>query len=346
MPQTLDVYRDWLGIKEANRPLSHYQLMRLKQFEDDQAKIREHYRKMNAHVRKYAAGDFAKQSQELLNELSRAMLCLTDVRRKREYDASLGRKDAGEGRRRSLEEILLYNKAVDEAGLAKARSFAGAIGVEVKDALVQQKLATPEAVMPAYAESIGLPFLDLADIHVDAQLAARLPASLARQNSCAPLMIDGKQLLFIAPNPLDPDVEQELRLRMGLPVRTILCTPAAITEILDKHFPREAAAAEMAGGMMNRPVAQAAAAAPGGAPLAAPVAAAVPNSPELQKKRRLVGIMAFNFTFFLLMLLYQLGFLASIYKSKMTVEGSPLIWLAIIVIAGIVGAIGYSSVKK
>ena len=83
---------------------------------------------------------------------------------------------------------------------------------------MQQKLAKPESVMPAYAESIGLPYLDLADIHLDPQLATRLPATLARQNSCAPLMVDGKQVLFVAPNPLDPDVEQELRLRMGLPV--------------------------------------------------------------------------------------------------------------------------------
>ncbi len=52
--------------------------MRLKQFEDDIGKIREHYRKMNAHVRKFAAGEFAKQSQDLLNELAKAMLCLTD----------------------------------------------------------------------------------------------------------------------------------------------------------------------------------------------------------------------------------------------------------------------------
>ena len=28
MAKELDVYRDWLGIKEANRPLSHYQLLR------------------------------------------------------------------------------------------------------------------------------------------------------------------------------------------------------------------------------------------------------------------------------------------------------------------------------
>ncbi|MFH1924301.1 MAG: hypothetical protein ABIP48_30990, partial [Planctomycetota bacterium] len=95
MAQELDVYRDWLGIKEAARPLNYYQLLRLPAFEDDTSKIREHYRKMNAHVRKYATGDYAEQSQELLNELAKGMLCLTDARRKREYDVTLGRKDVG-----------------------------------------------------------------------------------------------------------------------------------------------------------------------------------------------------------------------------------------------------------
>ena len=238
---------------------------------------------------------------------------------------------------------------MDEAGLAKARSFANAIGVEVKDALVQQKLAKPETVMPAYAESIGLPYLDLGDIQIDPALAARMPAALARQNSCAPLMIDGNQMLMVAPHPIDPDVEQELRLRMGLPVRTILCTPAAITEVLDRHFPREAAAAEMASGFVPRSAAPAVAAAPAGAPAgSAPVttAAVAPQSPEQRKRRRLIAIMAFNFTFFLLMLLYQFGLLATIYRSKMTVEGSPLIWVGIFLIAGIAGAVGYSVGKK
>ena len=64
MAQTIDVYRDWLKIAEPARPLNHYQLLRLKKFEDDPAKVREHYRAMNAHVRKYASGEFAKQSQD------------------------------------------------------------------------------------------------------------------------------------------------------------------------------------------------------------------------------------------------------------------------------------------
>ena len=91
MAQELDVYRDWLGIKETTRPLDNYQILRLKRFEDDTSKIRSHYQKMNEHVRKFALGEHAVRSQELLNELAKAMLCLTDQQRKREYDAALGR---------------------------------------------------------------------------------------------------------------------------------------------------------------------------------------------------------------------------------------------------------------
>ncbi len=112
MPQQLDVYRDWLGITDADRPLNYYQLLRLKKFEDDIERIRSNYRKLNAQTRKYAAGQYGEQSQQLLNELARAMLCLTDATRKAEYDASLGRKqEAKLGR--TLEEILIRRKVVD-----------------------------------------------------------------------------------------------------------------------------------------------------------------------------------------------------------------------------------------
>ena len=102
MPPQLDVYRDWLKIEEAKRPLNYYQLLKLKKFEDDPVRIRHHYKQLNAHVRKYQAGDFAKQSQELLNELARAMLCLTDATRKEDYDSTLGRVQATKTGPRSM----------------------------------------------------------------------------------------------------------------------------------------------------------------------------------------------------------------------------------------------------
>ncbi len=287
MTKTLDVYRDWLKITETARPLNHYQLLRLKQFEDNTAKVREHYRAMNAHVRKFAAGEYAKQSQDLLNELARAMLCLTDKQRKAEYDTTLGRKSAeGGAKGRSFEQILLASKIVDQAMLDKARNFSKAVGVDVRDALVQQKLARYDEVLPAYAESIGLPYLDLKDVPLNAQLIASVPPMIARQHSCVPVLIDNNELLMASPNPLDPNVEEELRLRFSMPVRTVLCTPRNVNDVIAKYVPKDAQA------VPPPAAATATAAAPtGNAPAAeapAPVAAAKPTGPmtEDEKKER------------------------------------------------------------
>ncbi len=237
MGKEIDVYRDWLGIEETERPLNHYRLLRLKKFEDNVGKIRAHYRKMNAHVRKYGAGEYGPQSQRLLNELAKAMLCLTDAKRKREYDASLGRTDFGSGKLRSFEEILLGNKLLDAGQLKKARNYANAVGLDVRDAVLQQKMAEPEEVTLAYAESQGLPFIDLEDAVIDEQLIPKIAPNTARSHSCIPFMIEGDRLLMLSPNPILPDVEEEMRLRFGKPVRTVLCTPKSINARIEKYYP-------------------------------------------------------------------------------------------------------------
>jgi len=297
MATTLDPYRDWLGIAETARPLNHYQLLRLKQFEDDPGKVRDNYRKMNAHVRKFGSGEFAKQSQDVLNELAKAMLCLTDATRKGEYDASLGRVDRGPGKRRTLEEILLAQKVIDPNQLARARSYANAIGLEVRDALVQQKLARPEVVMPAYAESLGLPYLDLSDMAFPESVIRQVPAVLARQHSCAPVLEDDKQLLVASPNMLAPEVEEELRLRTGKPVRLVLCTAAGINSVIERHYSREVAAAEMAAGAGAQGTRPAAAKAAAGATAGAGPPKTAQAVDEHKKRQRDFTLVAFNFTF-------------------------------------------------
>ncbi len=296
MAQQLDVYREWLGIADTERPLSYYQLLRLKKFEDDPVRVRTNYRKMNAHVRKYAAGDYAAQSQELLNGLAKSMLCLTDATRKAECDASIGREDQEGPRRRSLEEILLLRKVVDRDQLDKARSYADTVGLEVRDALVQQKVAKPEVIMQVYAESLGLPYLDPTDMPLSDDLVRAVPAVLARQHSCVPVMMDDNQLLMATPIPLKPEVEEELRLRTGVPVRTVLCTVASANEIINRHYSREAAAAEMAAG----------GAAPGKtdstAGAAKPAAKKPAASTDEKRRQWMIPLMTFNFIFMGVML--------------------------------------------
>jgi len=254
----IDVYKEWLQIDEPNRPLSYYQLLKLTPFEENSNVIRKQYRKLNAHVRKYAAGEFGTESQLLLNELAKAMLCLTDQNRKAEYDASLGRKGTQTvKRRRSLEDILLLNKIVPEDRMKQIKNYADALGIDLQQAVLQQKVAQPEIVMLAYAESIGLPFISLDDVGVDETLAPQINPNTARQHSFVPVLTDQGQLILASPTPVNPDVEEELRMLFEMPIRCAICTPAQINEAIAKHYPKDAVQMVAKSGKTAEPVAKA-----------------------------------------------------------------------------------------
>jgi hypothetical protein len=315
MTGTLDVYRDWLGIEEEARPLNHYQILRLKRFEDNPAKIREHYRKLSGNVRKHAGGDFGHQAELLLGELADAVTCLTDTRRKQEYDAALGRAGVDNQQPRSLEEILLGQGVVTPEQITKAQQFCRVVGVDLHEALVQQKAATPDVVTAAYAESLGVPFMDVSQVHLEDRIARQVPAVLARQYSCIPVMLDQNQLVIAAPRPLEPDVEEQLRLRSGRMIRNVIGTPSALNAQINRHYPKELVAQEHASGgpiappsdqprsgetareAKKRSAKESAAAVEKASKPAKPVEEKKPLTPEeAEKRRRDMTIVAFNLT--------------------------------------------------
>ena len=284
--QPIDVYKQWLGIEETARPLNHYQLLKIPQFEDNSNVVRKAYRQLNAEVRKYASGDYAAESQALLNELAKAMLCLTDAARKLEYDVSLGRKVQTARARRSLEEILLLNKIVPEDRMKQVKGYADAVGIDLQEAVLQQKLATPEIVMLAYAESIGLPYISIDDVGVEEHYAPQINPNTARQHSFVPVAADQGVLILASPRPVSPDVEEELRMLFEMPVRSAICTQAQVNAAIAKYYPKDAVqfVAQKGGGM------QAATTAAG-----TPVVAG-PETAEEKKQRIMKVVAAAGFT--------------------------------------------------
>ena len=241
----IDVYKDWLKIEATNRPLNYYQLLKFNNFVDDPKLIRERYRQLNAYVRKFATGDYIEESQALLNELAKAMLCLTDAERKAEYDHSLGRKVKGKEEtdsygRRTLETILRDDGIASPDQIKKAKNYADALGVELHEALMQQKIADPEKIMLAYAESIGVPFVSLDDVPVDEYYAPQINPVTARQNSFVPIMSDMGKLIVASPKPLSIDVEDELRMLFETQVSYAICTPQQVNAAIAKYYPRDA----------------------------------------------------------------------------------------------------------
>jgi len=228
----LDVYKDWLGIPEGDRPPHHYDLLRLVQFEDDEEKIRAHYKKLNSHVRKYAGGKYSLESQDLLNELAKAMLCLTDLERKKEYDESQGREfDDEEGTgNRSVGEILVELGHIDKAQAGELAEFAEKRGLSIRDAAVQMRLTDADTATQALARSQGMPYIDLEDTFPDDHILEQMPQQVAKRNTILPLFIDDDVLLVACAEQPTHELEDELRMRYQVPSRWVLATPRSISQ--------------------------------------------------------------------------------------------------------------------
>jgi hypothetical protein len=234
----IDVYKEWLGIPEGNRPPDYYTLLRLVQFEDDVEKIRTNYRKLNAHVRKYATGQFLVRSQELLNELAKAMLCLTDPDGKQEYDTSLGREpsETEDDEPRTVLQYLVSKNLIKRAQVSEIEHFAEARGLSHRDAVIQMKLAEPADATRALAAELRLPYVDLDDMLPEDNILDQMPRRVVKKHSCLPLFEDRGRLLVVCIDEPTPALEDEIRLRYGHPMRAVLAVPRAVNQAIAKYY--------------------------------------------------------------------------------------------------------------
>jgi hypothetical protein len=233
----LDVYKEWLGIPDGPRPPDQYELLRLVKFEDSTDKVRANYKKLNAHVRKYATGQYSVISQNLLNELAKSMLCLTDPERKREYDESLGRVfEEEESGTVPMERVLVKQKHIDRDQMKEAQDYSESHGLTMRDAVVQMKLVDDHISTQAFATELGVPYVDLEDMAPEFRILKRLPQQVAKRNSILPLFIDDDVLLVACADEITHELEDELRLRFNLPVRRVLATPRGITAGIARYY--------------------------------------------------------------------------------------------------------------
>ena len=240
----LNVYRDWLGIPEGELPEEgppeHYALLRLPRFEDNAEKVRKNYRKLNEHVRTYASGQFGPQSQELLNELAKAMLCLTDPERKRDYDEQHGRaveESAEEARGvMPMGRWLVKQKAISRDQLKEAESFAEARGLSLRDAVVQMKLVKPSVAARALAQSMGLSYVDLGETIPDDSVLDKLPRATVKHHGIMPLFVDDDVLLVACLDDPPHEIEDELRMRYNVPTRWVIAVPLAMNQAIAKYY--------------------------------------------------------------------------------------------------------------
>ena len=89
MDGKFDPYHRWLGIPPSQQPPNHYRLLGLDLFEADHDVIQSAADRQAAHLRTFQNGPHAPLSQNLLNEVIAAKLCLLSPQKKAAYDKRL-----------------------------------------------------------------------------------------------------------------------------------------------------------------------------------------------------------------------------------------------------------------
>ena len=84
-----DAYHKWLGIPPAEQPPHHYRLLGIGLFESDADVIEGAADRQMAHVRAFQAGQHSALSQQILNELAAAKLCLLNRQKRAAYNVDL-----------------------------------------------------------------------------------------------------------------------------------------------------------------------------------------------------------------------------------------------------------------
>ena len=87
MTGVFDPYREWLGIDPQEHPVDHYRLLGLQQFESDVDLINQAADACMVEVRLHQLGPHGRYTQQLLNEISSARVCLVQTDSRIAYES-------------------------------------------------------------------------------------------------------------------------------------------------------------------------------------------------------------------------------------------------------------------
>lgn len=139
----------------------------------------------------------------------------------------------------------------------EAKSHAERSGLSMRDTLVQLKIADAEVATRALARELGRPYVDLGDMIPDDSVLDQVPRNVVKRHVCLPLFVDHGGVLVACAEEPDSELEDEIRLRFGMPLRPVLATPLSINQGIAKYYAaglrKEVATSSSGGGKSSAP---------------------------------------------------------------------------------------------
>ena len=134
-----------------------------------------------------------------------------------------------------LKEAGLIDDFQHASPLAHQRNWGGKLG----SLIVELKFAREEDIAQVIADKLHIPYANLFDPEIPAEIVAILKPDIAKKFGVMPVRKEGKALILAMSDPLDIETMDNIRFNTGMSIKPVLSTATEIKDAIKKYYDNE-----------------------------------------------------------------------------------------------------------
>jgi len=137
---------------------------------------------------------------------------------------------------KQLGELLIERGILTQRQLEKALMVQRERGGLIGELIVELGIAKEEDIAQALTVQYGFPYLPLTNYEISSDIAAIIPARVARQYMLIPVDKIGNNVSVAMSNPLNVQAIEDLELLTGCNIQTFVSTSSDIKREIEKYY--------------------------------------------------------------------------------------------------------------
>jgi len=141
-----------------------------------------------------------------------------------------------------MEQIQLVIDDLIKKGIVSKQQFESAReesknkGLPINKVLISKGIVKEKDIASVISERLGIPFMDLSDYLIDADVIKLVPESIAQRYKLIPLFKIGQTLTVAMADPQDINALDQVRLKSGCEIDAVLATETDIKNAMDQYY--------------------------------------------------------------------------------------------------------------
>lgn len=135
-----------------------------------------------------------------------------------------------------LSDILYKKNLITDDQLEKILKIQKNSGDDIQKIIIDLSILKKDEMMLALADEIGEKYVNLNDLTIDPTVVVLIPEEMARRHQLIAIDKDEKKLTVAMANPLDVFAFDDLKIRLGYDINSVLSSGEDINKALDEVF--------------------------------------------------------------------------------------------------------------